>query len=393
MRIQKLVLDKVACFDHIELEFPEGHRADRADIHLLVGPNGTGKTTVLSALMHANGAGDAHASLWDRMRAGGEARVTTDTGTKRTARHTHERSTFRACNQLLAYDGQRTLREAEIVSIEELPEDAKRFKPLLGAAPDPRWISSWIALNDYVRLSATSDGDLAEAEAARQRVARLAEAVSHVLGRPFRFQIQRAPFALRATLDGVPVRLDLLPDGVKAILAWLGDLLLRLEWVYPDRAVAPQLQPFVLLLDEVEVHLHPEAQRQIVPMLSELFPNAQVFIATHSPFVIASAEDAWIHQFYFDGDQVKVKPAVPSRYGDSWESVLQDIMGVTSRFAPEFEHELDAFYADVRVAHTDDSAWDRVVERGTRLRAVSMELANIVVPEMLRLGKRLDRTP
>ncbi|MBK7937436.1 MAG: ATP-binding protein [Lewinellaceae bacterium] len=40
---------------------------------------------------------------------------------------------------------------------------------------------------------------------------------------------------------------------------------------------------FILFLDEIEVHLHPAWQRKILPAVQKLFPNAQIFISTHSP--------------------------------------------------------------------------------------------------------------
>ncbi len=193
-------------------------------------------------------------------------------------------------------------------------------------------------------------------------------------------------------LGGASVTLDLLPDGVKSILAWLGDLIQRLDRIPWDGDTPVQQRSFILILDEVEVHLHPEAQRQIVPMLSELFPNAQVFIATHSPFVIASAEDAWIHQFYFDGDQVKVKPPVPSQYGRSYAAVLRDIMGVDARFAPEVEGELQQL-RDLRDAayRADPAAIESFRALAERMSERSAELATLVGAERARLEAFLHR--
>lgn len=50
LRIRRLVLDKVGVFDHLDLEFKEGHSKDKAEIHIFVGENGTGKTTLLEAM-------------------------------------------------------------------------------------------------------------------------------------------------------------------------------------------------------------------------------------------------------------------------------------------------------------------------------------------------------
>ena len=58
--------------------------------------------------------------------------------------------------------------------------------------------------------------------------------------------------------------------------------------------------PFVLLVDEIENHLHPTWQRRIIPVLREYFPNAQIFATTHSPFVVAGLEAGQVHLFNRD---------------------------------------------------------------------------------------------
>jgi len=50
MKIERLVLEKVACFEHLDITFQPGRDPDKADIHILVGPNGSGKTTILMTL-------------------------------------------------------------------------------------------------------------------------------------------------------------------------------------------------------------------------------------------------------------------------------------------------------------------------------------------------------
>ena len=50
----------------------------------------------------------------------------------------------------------------------------------------------------------------------------------------------------------------------------------------------------IVLIDEIETHLHLELQKTILPFLTKLFPNLQFFVTTHSPFVVNSLEDAVI---------------------------------------------------------------------------------------------------
>ena len=65
----------------------------------------------------------------------------------------------------------------------------------------------------------------------------------------------------------------------------------------------------IVLIDEIETHLHLELQKLILPMLTELFPNIQFIVSTHSPFVINSIENATI----FD---LEKKTLVPNGLGN-----------------------------------------------------------------------------
>jgi predicted ATP-binding protein involved in virulence len=184
------------------------------------------------------------------------------------------------------------------------------------------------------------------------------------------------------------VRFQELPDGVKSILSWLGDLLMRLDRL-PWQGDLPVLErPFALFLDEIEVHLHPKWQWKVVPMLQTLFPKAQVFLATHSPFVVASASDAWIHRLELtDTGSVTVRPPLSSRVGQSHETVLAEVLGVRQLFDPETQAELDAFYVLRDRALAGEPVLEQLEARARALQARSAELNAIVAPE-LRSARR-----
>jgi hypothetical protein len=181
MRIQKLVLDKFACFDHIEMEFPEGHRADRADIHLLVGPNGTGKTSVLTALTALNrfGSGlfrrandDTVIEIWTavaehqrRQRWNPRGRhpepwqtapllfgATEDPaaypGSSPRGGFTNSES-HRRQSALLCYSGTRGAITAEIPGIAAIEGDPTHTSVDLESAATPNEFAQWVANTDY----------------------------------------------------------------------------------------------------------------------------------------------------------------------------------------------------------------------------------------------------
>jgi predicted ATP-binding protein involved in virulence len=80
--------------------------------------------------------------------------------------------------------------------------------------------------------------------------------------------------------------LDQLSDGEKNLIALVGDIARRLAIGNPDKK-DPLKGDGIVLIDEIDLHLHPSWQRLVVPKLLEVFPNCQFFISTHSPQVIS----------------------------------------------------------------------------------------------------------
>jgi ABC-type cobalamin/Fe3+-siderophores transport system ATPase subunit len=90
---------------------------------------------------------------------------------------------------------------------------------------------------------------------------------------------------------------DQLSDGYSAAIHIIAELLLRMEAVSRgDYSI-----PGIVLIDEIETHLHIELQKQILPFLTDFFPNIQFVVTTHSPFVLTSLPDSVI----FDLDKQK----------------------------------------------------------------------------------------
>ncbi|HYN76384.1 MAG TPA: AAA family ATPase, partial [Lamprocystis sp. (in: g-proteobacteria)] len=149
-----------------------------------------------------------------------------------------------------------------------------------------------------------------------------------------------------ARLNGENIRFDGLPDGLKSIITWVADLSLRLEaipWKVEQDIFA---QPIILFLDEVDIHLHPKWQRRILPAIQRLLPNAQVFVSTHSPFVVGSVEDAWVYVLPepHGGPTSGVVEAIPSGAGKSYRLILEEVFGLTGEFDVETEALFSDFY-------------------------------------------------
>ena len=89
------------------------------------------------------------------------------------------------------------------------------------------------------------------------------------------------------TVDGV-VPLAYLSDGYQNMAAWCGDLLFRITDTFEDYK-DPLAARGVLIVDEIDLHLHPVWQRQLRNFLSDMFPNFQFILTTHSPLTAQQA--------------------------------------------------------------------------------------------------------
>lgn len=71
---------------------------------------------------------------------------------------------------------------------------------------------------------------------------------------------------------GISLEFDVLPDGLRSILSWLGDLLMRLDAIpWENKSIPITEQKIFLFLDEIEVHLHPTWQYKILGIINNLY--------------------------------------------------------------------------------------------------------------------------
>jgi len=90
--------------------------------------------------------------------------------------------------------------------------------------------------------------------------------------------------------DSMSFTLDKLSDGYSSLIAIVSELILRME-AFDVESYDMQ---GVVLVDEIETHLHVELQKKVLPFLTTFFPNIQFIVTTHSPFVLSSLSDTVI---------------------------------------------------------------------------------------------------
>ena len=142
-----------------------------------------------------------------------------------------------------------------------------------------------------------------------------------------RYEIENDQVSVRfETIDG-DMRFDELGFGYQTTLTWLADFCKRMFELYPD-AENPLHEEAVVLVDEIDLHLHPKWQRDLVPTLSKIFPNVQFIVTTHSPHVLQSMEDVNLYVLRRNAESGEIE-AERSNVTNFTGWTVEEILGVT----------------------------------------------------------------
>jgi predicted ATP-binding protein involved in virulence len=132
-----------------------------------------------------------------------------------------------------------------------------------------------------------------------------------------------------ATPDG-KVPLDVLSQGTQSLIHWLARLLIGYA-EYHDYPASFRKKPGVLIIDEIDAHLHPSWQRRIIPALTKEFPSLQIFCSTHSPLMLAGLKAGQIHLLTRDKKgKVTVTRNETDIIGWSADEIITSFLGVDS---------------------------------------------------------------
>ena len=132
-------------------------------------------------------------------------------------------------------------------------------------------------------------------------------------------------YVLFKTKDGW-FRYTQLGYGYQSMLSWVIDLCKRMFDKYPD-SENPLHENAVVLIDEIDLHLHPKWQRDIISIISNVFKNVQFIVTTHSPLVIQSMEDVNLYVLRRQGEKVVVERSPVTNFsGWTVEEILRDAM-------------------------------------------------------------------
>lgn len=194
----------------------------------------------------------------------------------------------------------------------------------------------WMVYLDY-RIAKEKDK-----EANRQKELGIA-AINKLLPELVSFDSVTAEGRILFDVDGMKVPTISLSDGYRSVLALAGDLVWRLIQAFPD-SKDPLKEEGIVLIDELDIHLHPMWQRDIAGWLRLQFPNLQFIVATHSPLIAAGAGDqALTLRFALKDGKSFVEP-VKNISSMNVDRILQsEAFGLVSPYSPQTQDKIDRY--------------------------------------------------
>ena len=165
--------------------------------------------------------------------------------------------------------------------------------------------------------------------------------------------------------DGRTMPFQMLSDGVRNMLGMVADIAYRAAVLNPQLgSEAAQKTPGIVLIDEIDLHLHPKWQRRVVEDLKATFPAIQFVATTHSPFIVQSLRD---------GELINLDPQPVEEYHDkSIEDIAENVMGV--EMPQKSERYLEMMEAAEEYYRVLQEAKDASSERLEKLKARLDEL-------------------
>lgn len=140
-------------------------------------------------------------------------------------------------------------------------------------------------------------------------------------------------YSFRICTEGKKVKFTEVSDGFAAVLDIVADLILKMQ---DDNSLTRIYQKEgIVLIDEIETHLHLALQKVIMPLLTKVFPNIQFIITTHSPFVLSSMPNAVAYD-------LEHREVLDDLTEYSYESLAEGYFGVTTP-SSYVEMQFDSF--------------------------------------------------
>lgn len=343
MKIKEIELKNIGCIRHLHLGFNE-------NMNILCGPNGVGKTTIIESVasmfiygqptIKRNVTSDA-GSLYAKIEVEGDIKENTIGIKKFNPNESESTSSFsNLTSKIISIKVDRNFGYSKLAAI---PSDQSRRKSdlwneaIFGVTFDG--VKGWF-VNRY--LYSACKGTLTEEQISNYH---LAERCFSIINSQYNFsRVMGATNDIMVNTPQGEIYFEYLSSGFKTIIYLLFSTIKEIEFRFKEQNLKAEDFDGIILIDEIEIHLHPEWQERIIYILRETFPCAQFILTTHSPHVIQTAEPNQIMALQLDeNSNVTLRTDLQtSKYGfKGWtvEEILYDVMGMHT-MRSEMYHDL-----------------------------------------------------
>lgn len=174
-------------------------------------------------------------------------------------------------------------------------------------------------------------------EAVRQAIEKLMPGFSGLI-------VRRSPLRMEISKNNEALIIQQLSDGEKCWLALVGDLARRLAIANPCRS-NPLEGEGIILIDELDLHLHPTWQINLISGLTEVFPNCQFVVSTHSPHVLTHTKPDRIFLLErLPSGEITIRQPSKS-YGKTADMILMDLMGLKTTRPQKVDDAITRLYS------------------------------------------------
>jgi len=202
---------------------------------------------------------------------------------------------------------------------------------------------------------------IAEYEAAKKAVSDFMSYMND--GKPYQIFYDRQLEELMYETEQNLLTVSSLSAGYQSLIWMVFDISYRMAVLNPDKRSDIANTNGIVLIDEIDTHLHPKWQWHIIDSLRKTFPNVQFIASTHAPILFASARDVWVIDIENEEYQYNY-----SHYGIDLNTALKDYQK-TDEFPTAIKKKIDQFYDDL-----DDEKYDQAKE-------ILAELEELTAPE------------
>ncbi len=304
---------------------------------ILTGRNGSGKTTVLRRIWQTV----QHNRRYGFSLAVRQQQATgTPSVTIIYAEGTPEVSQAKTQTIAAIFEATRITQVQEVATITKDADLTARLNQTANPVAPATLFKQYLVNKKVFQIFEVMEGNEALAQQEAQFFTNLEKLLADIFAYPaLKLEFVRESFEFYIHLaEGRRVTFNQLSAGFSAFLSILTDLLLRVDLLRKELKDYRYNPCGFVFIDEPETHLHLEMQYQILPLLTNLFPNLQFIVATHSPAVASSIPNATVF------DLGTAEAMGDEAAGTSYSELMQGHFGVTN----EFSNVADDIIADIK---------------------------------------------